>query len=99
MPRTKYENEQEQFAHDVTGEFEIYLINRGILKDCQVVYTGGGYYELDVQLVGETILRVNESGIEIAPKDEPLTYLANIAGAGTPRQLARKVAEIWSLNK
>ena len=98
MPRTKYENEQEQFAHDVTGEFEIYLINRGILKDCQVVSTGGGFYELDVQL-GETILRVSEGGIEIAPKDEPLTYLAIIAGAGTPRQLARKVAEIWSLNK
>jgi len=85
------------FCLDVASNFPRALVARGIEQDCKVVYTGGGFFLVEVSLNESTYLQGSESGFTICSKETD-ECLAILGGELTPQKMAKQMGEIWGYN-
>jgi hypothetical protein len=86
------------FCLDVASNFPRALVNRGVEQDCKVIYTGGGFWFVELSLNESTYLQASESGLILCSKDTD-EGLAILEGELTPQKMAKKMGEVWSYNQ
>ena len=95
----KYEEGSEQYCLDVIKAFSIECENLGIKECAEVIYTGGGYYLLQVKIADKSrVICANENGAQFVNAEDAGDYSIFTTG-GDPVELAQKIGDVWKLNR
>lgn len=88
----------QEFCEKIANNFPDHLLVKGILEDCQVIYSGGGIWLVWLAINETTYIQAGDGGFILCSKETD-EDLAIIGTATSPTQIAKEIGKIWEINR